>query len=242
MLQRILPFLLLGFSFTAVHAQLNDARFNYKTGIELSKNNKFAEALAEFNKATELNGNYDSAYVQMGNIQSRAGQTEQAMGNYKKALAINPGYAEALFETAKIYRDVLKQYDSAIHYFNAAARLDPTNKEVFYGLAWIYNATKQHDKAITYAVKALEIDNTYKPAYGELGYAYRTTQKFAECIEQLKKNLAVSVVDVALLYSGYCYTELKNKEGAMQQYEALLKVNEKMAAALKKKIDAMPAN
>ena len=94
-------------------------------------------------------------------------------------------------------------------------------------------------KAIPYAVKALEIDNNYRPAYGELGHAYRASKKFAECVEQLKKNLAVSVVDIAYLYSGFAYTELNNKEAALQQYEELKKINEKMAAALKKKIDAM---
>ena len=162
--------------------------------------------------------------------------------NYKKALQINPNYIAALIGMGKIYRDARQNLDSAIIFFNAAEQLDKTNKETYYALAWIYNAKKDYDRAIPYAVRSLEIDNTYKPAYGELGHAFRSTKKYTECIEQLKKNLAVSVVDVALLYSGYCYTELKNKEGAMQEYEALLKVNEKMAGALKKKIDAMPAN
>jgi tetratricopeptide (TPR) repeat protein len=242
MLKRFIPLLLIVSAFTAANAQVSKALLHYYSGMELVKNNQFTEALAEFTKATEGNKKLDSAYVQMGNIYSKSGNMEMARSNYIKALDINPVYAEALVGMAKIYRDFIKQYDTAINYFNAAAGIDPANKEIFYGLAWIYNATKQHEKAIPFAVKALEIDNSYKPAYGELGYAYRSTQQFAACIEQLKKNLAVSVVDVALLYSGYCYIELKNREGAMQQYEALLKINEKMANGLKKKIDAMPAN
>ena len=242
MLKRFLPFLLWVSSFTAANAQVSKALLHYHSGIEFTKKNKFPEALAEFTKATENKRNFDSAYVQLGNIYSKLGDMEMARSNYNKALAINPVYAEALVGMAKIYRDVIKQYDTAINYFNAAARIDTVNKEIFYGLAWIYNATKQHDKAIPYAVKALEIDNSYKPAYGELGYAYRSTQQFAACIEQLKKNLAVSVVDMALLYSGYCYIELNNRQGALEQYEALLKINDKMANGLKKKIDAMPAN
>jgi superkiller protein 3 len=242
MLNRLLPLLLFVLFFSASRAQLIDANQHYKSGIQFRNNNQFPEALAAFTKATQLDKKMDSAYVELGNIYNKDGKIELAVSNYKAALSINPDYADALFGMAKIYRDAMKQYDTAIIYFNAAAKVDPKNKEVFYGLAWIYNARKEYDLAITYAVKSLEIDNNYKPAYGELGHAYRSTQKFAACIEQLKKNLAVSVVDVALLYSGYSYTELKNREGAMQQYEALLKVNERMAAALKKKIDSMPAN
>ncbi len=240
MLKRFLPLLISILLFSAAHAQVSKAKQHYKSGIQLRNNNKFPEALAEFSKATEFDKKFDSAYVEIGNIYSKSGSMDLAMTNYNKALAVNPKYADALFGIAKIYRDAIKNYDSAIYFFDAAAKIDSTNKEIFYGMAWTYNARKEHDLAISYAIKSLKIDNTYKPAYGELGHAYRATKKYAACIEQLKKNLAVSVVDVAYLYSGYCYTELNNKEGAMQQYEALKKINEKMAGALKKKIDAMP--
>lgn len=241
MLKRFFPFLLFVLFFSAARAQVNKAKQHYTAGIQLRNSSQFPEALAEFSKATELNKKFDSAHVEIGNIYSKGGKIDLAMNSYNQALSINPKYADALFGLAKIYRDAIKQYDTAIYYFDAAAKIDPANKEIFYGLAWTYNAMKQYDLAIPYAVKSLEIDNTYKPAYGELGYAYRSTKKYAECIEQLKKNLAVSVIDVAYLYSGYCYIELNNKEGAMQQYEALNKINERMAGALKKKIDGMPA-
>ncbi|MFZ1453725.1 MAG: tetratricopeptide repeat protein, partial [Ferruginibacter sp.] len=227
--------------FSAAHAQVNKAKQHYHAGIKLRINSQFPEALAEFGKATTFNKNFDSAYVEMGNIYSKSGKMEVAMSYYNQALAINPKYADALFGIAKIYRDAIKKYDSAIYFFDAAAKSDSTNKEIFYGIAWTYNATKEHDKAIPYAIKALEIDNNYRPAYGELGYAYRTTKRYAECVEQFKKNLAISVVYIAHLYSAYALLELNNKEGALQHYEALLKINERMAVALKKKIDANPA-
>lgn len=241
MLKRFLPLLISVSFFSATYAQVSKAQQHYNTGIQLRNNNQFPEALTEFNTALAYNKKFDSAYVEIGNIQSKSGNMELAMKSYNNALTVNPKYADALLGIGKIYRDVIRKYDSAIYYFDAAAKLDSTNKEIFYGLAWTYNATKEHNRAIPYAIKALEIDNNYKPAYGELGYAYRSTKRFADCIEQFKKNLAISVVDVAYLYSGFSYTELNNKEGAMQQYEALKKINERMAGALLKKIEAMPA-
>lgn len=241
MLKRLLPVFACLILFNAANAQRKNARTLYKAGVAYKSSNNFNEALNSFAKAVAADAKFDSAYVEMGNIYAAGGNIDLGMYNFKKALEINPHYTDALIGMGKIYRDARKIYDSAIIFYNAAEQLDKNNKETYYALAWIYNAKQEYEKAIPYAVRSLEIDNTYKPSYGELGHAYRATKKFAECIEQMKKNLAVSVVDVALLYSGYCYIELNNKEGAMQQYEGLLKVNERMAAGLKKKIDAMPA-
>lgn len=247
MLKRLLPVLACLIFFNAAHAQRKNARVFYEAGISFKQNNNFLEALNSFAKAIALDKKFDSALVETANIYSAAGRFDSAMVYYNKTLAVNPRSTAALIGMGKIYRDAQKgpdtavnrmRLDSAIFYFNAAEALDKTNKETYYALAWIYNAKKEHAKALPYAIRSLEIDNKYKPAYGELGYAYRSLKMYAECIEQLKKNLAVSVVDVALLYSGYCYMELNNKESAMQQYEGLLKVNEKMAASLKKQIDA----
>lgn len=237
--------------FSAARAQRVNAVASYKAGMASKQNGNFAEALNSFAKAVSFDKKFDSAYVEIANINSAGGSIDTAVANYKKALTINPKYTAALIGMGKIYRDARqspdtairrKYLDTAIIYFSAAEASDKTNKETYYALAWIYNAIQEYNKAIPYAVRALEIDNTYKPAYGELGHAYNFSKNFTGCIEQLKKNLAVSVVDVALLYSGYAYIELKNRNGAMEEYEALLKVNEKMAAALKRKIDAMPAN
>jgi len=239
MLKRILPVLIFLFFCSVADAQLKNAVVYYRSGIQYRNNNQFPEALAAFEKAISLYKNFDSAYVEAGNIYAKAGRIDSGFNNFKKALAINPKYTDALIGIGKIYRDAKQQYDSALIYYHAAEKLDSTNKETYYALAWIYNARKEHDLAIPYAIRSLQLDNTYKPAYGELGFAYRSTKRYADAIEQFKKNLAISVVDVALLYSEYSYMELHNKEGALQEYEELKKVNEKMATVLKKKIDAM---
>lgn len=239
MMKKIVPLFFTLFVFSAARAQLYNARGLYKKGLEFKNQNMFPEAMASFKKAIALDKKFDSAYVEAGSIYAKTANPDSAVWYFNKALSISPNMVTALIALGNFYRDAKPNYDSALTCYHTALKTDSLNKVTYYSVAWCYNAKGENDKAIPYAVKALQIDNEYKPAYGELGHAYRKTQKFAEAIEQFKKNLAVSVVDVALLYSGYCYTELNDKDGALQQYEALKKVNEKMATALKRKIDSM---
>ena len=238
-LKRFLPAFLFLFFFSAARAQMYNPAYFYSAAMQLKKNNKFLEALAAFNQSVSLDNKFDSAYFEMGNVYLQLQQDDNAIASYKKAVAVNPKYTDAFVALGKVYRYARQNFDSVIFYNRAALKVDTASKEAFYSMAWAYNAKQDYDKAIAHAVKALEIDNKYRAAYGELGHAYRASKKFADGVEQFKKNLSVSVVDVAMLYLGFCYTEVNNKEAALQLYEELKKINEKMAATLKKKIDAM---
>ena len=85
------------------------------------------------------------------------------------------------------------------------------------------------------AIKALEIDNDYRPAYSELGHAYNQSKKYSEAIEQFKKNMTISSVDLPVLYSGLCYIELGQKENAMKMSFSNLEFDKKKSAGQKTK-------
>lgn len=240
MLKQILPpFLFTLISFTASAQKINTAADFYRAGIAFKEQNFFADAVVSFRKAIALDKLYDSAYVELASINLKSSSHDSAILNLNKALSISPKMTIALMALGNLYRDYKPNYDSAIICYKAAVQTDSTNKVAYYSIAWCYNAKQEYENSIPFAIKALEIDNTYRPAYGELGHAYRRSKKFAEGIEQFKKNLAVSIVDLPIFYSGMCYTQLKDKEGALKQYEELKKINEKMAGALKREIDKM---
>ena len=240
MLKQILPLLFFLLMFSVVSAQPgNKAAAFFKAGMDLKEKNRFPEALVAFKKAITLNKMYDSAYVEIGLLNQKSSSYDSAILNLNKALSISPKMTTALVALGNVYRDFKPNYDSAIICYKAALKTDSTNKVTFYSLAWCYNAKQDYEDAILFAIKALEIDNTYRPAYAEMGHAYRRAKKYTEAIEQFKKNLAVSVVDLPIFYSGMCYTQLNDKEGALKQYEELKKINERLAASLKKEIDKM---
>ena len=240
MLKKILPVFIAFFAIAAVNAQPGKKAVEfYKAGLKLKSENKFPDALVAFNTATRFYLQYDSAWVEAGTLYRNSNQLDYSIFCYNRAIAVSPKMEAAWIALGNLYRDVKPNLDSALICFSKALSIDSTNKETYYSMAWCYNAKSEFNNAIPYAIKALEIDNNYRAAYNELGHAYRRSEKFAEAIAQFKKNIAISPVDLAMLYAGYCYTMLKDKEGALEQYEALKKINEKMAASLKKQIDAL---
>lgn len=240
MLKPVLIFCLLLFVFSVSMAQQQDkALAFYKAGIDFKNRKMNPEAIRSFKSAISLNKKYDSAYLQLGELYMMTGKYNDALVIYKKAVALNPTLTGALVAAGKIYRYYRSNTDSSLYFFKKAAVYDMATDEVYNNIAWCFNTKSKFDSAIVYGIKALTVNNNYRAAYGELAYAYRQSGRFRDAIAQYKKNLAVSVVDLAYLFSGYCYAELKDKAGAMQQYDELLKINTKMAGALKKVIDKM---
>jgi tetratricopeptide (TPR) repeat protein len=243
LMKQILPLLIFLLLFSALRAQTDTkaAEF-FKKGMDYKEKNMLTEAFYTFQKAITLNKKYDSAYVELGSLCMRGNFYDSAISFFNQAIAVNPNMASAYIALGNVYRDFKPNHDSAIICYKSVLKTDNPDslkKVAYYSLAWCYNAKEEFENAIPYGIKALEIDNNCKQAYGELGYAYRRSKKYAEGIAQFKKNLAVSVVDLAYLYSGLCYTQLNDKEGALKEYEDLKKINEKMAAALKRTIDKM---
>ena len=209
----------------------------YQSGQKQKETGQFLQAVASFKKAIVLDKKLDSAYLELGNIYLKISRNDSAIMVLKNVLKINPDFNIANITLGHIYRDYLKKSDEAIvHYLNALKK-DSLNKVILYSLAWCNNDKGNYREALKYGIKALETDNNYRPAYNELGHAYRQLKAYAEGIEQFKKNIAVSVNEQPLYYSGLCYLELNDKAGAEKMYEELKKINSKSADALRKKID-----
>lgn len=239
-MMRVLPIFLVSFiSFTARAQKMPTATDWFERGKELTGKGAYLEATVALRNALALDKYFDSAYLQMADAFGRINKGDSAVLYLRKLAKLRPQSKAANLSIANIYKNVISDVDSALLYYKKTLQLDSTDKTVWCNIAWCYNAQKKYDDAIFHAIKSLDIDNKYRPAYGELGHAYHQSQRYAEGIEQFKKNLAVSVVDLPIYYTALCYMMLKDTDNAMKQYEELKRVNEKLAEGLKKRIDKM---
>lgn len=73
-------------------ARVNQALKHLSRSLRLFYNEEYPEALAEVNRALELNPNLALAYARRGSIYYKMGQLDRATINWNLALQIDPGY------------------------------------------------------------------------------------------------------------------------------------------------------
>ena len=208
-----------------------------KSAQQFTAKGMFKDAVIAYKKSITIDKKYDSAYLQLSAVFLKISMNDSAVAVLKRAIKIQPGFIDAHIMLGAIYRDYIKNSDEAILSFTNAYTIDSTNKLSLNGLTWAYNEKGYYREAIKYGIKTHEVDNSYRPAYNELAHAYHKLNAYQEAIDQFKKNIAISVNELPLYFSGLCYLELNDKAGAEKMFEQLKKFNYKSADSLRKKID-----
>ena len=85
---------------------------------------KFAEAIADFERAVSLKPDFAEAYSDLGCALNKTGQLETATENFRKALEIDPRYVAALNNLGSVLVD-LDRPRQALGYFDRAIAIDP---------------------------------------------------------------------------------------------------------------------
>ena len=98
---------------------------------------EYDKAIADYDKAIELNPEYAHAYVMRGNTWGVKKEYERALSDLDKALSISPGLFDALLSRAATWI-LTEKYDRAIVDFTEIIRLDPRSAAAYNFRAWIY--------------------------------------------------------------------------------------------------------
>src|SRR6202162_1291382 len=73
-------------------------------GSVLAQAGKTEEALADFNKAISLDGNYGQAFANRGSTYRQTKRLDQAMADYDRSLALDASYAPAWLGRGMVYK------------------------------------------------------------------------------------------------------------------------------------------
>jgi serine/threonine protein kinase/Tfp pilus assembly protein PilF len=182
-----------------------------------------------FKEAVQLDPKFALAWAQLSIVDSRAYSTqslqptvalrEEARQAAETALALQPDLGEAVLAKGSYYYFCLKDYDTAVRYFEQARQLLPNSSRIPESLAYIARRRGQWDRSESYFNEAEKLDprNVYLLTQHANSYIY--LRRFHEALRKLEQVLDVTPDDVDALT---LKASIAQAEGDLPRASALL--------------------
>lgn len=154
-----------------------NSEYYNKKGLELYKEEKYAQAVDFFIKSIRLNTKNYQAYNNLGMAYFAQNNIETAVKFLKKSNSIKHEYTQPLVNLAMIYK---KQSDekSLVACLERAVEYNPSDYRAYSMLGEFYRGKCIYPLAISNYKKALDINPKYSNASFGLGLAYFDTEDF----------------------------------------------------------------
>ena len=195
------------------------AAFYYNRGLVYQNQKKWDLAVADYNKAIQINPEYAQAYNNRGNLYYYQKKWDLAVADYNKAIQINPEVAQAYNNRGLLYKNQ-KQWDLALADYNKAIQINPSLAQAYYNRANIYSDQKKWDLALTDYNKAIQINSEDASAYLNRGVLYSKQKKWDSAVADYNKAIQINPsLAKAYVGRGIVMFETGNKQQAIQNLQ-----------------------
>jgi serine/threonine-protein kinase len=207
-------------------AQLGEV---YRLKYRLDKDKKWIdEALANCQKAQQLDDHLPVVYVTLGKIHRSTGKYELALQENQRALQLDPRSADAVIGLAESYESSGRTADAEAAYKKAVA-LRPDSWEGYNRLGSFLDAHQRYDEAIAQYRHAIALTPDNAALYSNLAGVYSDMgdQHYHEAEENYRKSIALDPSYAAYSNLGYLYIQEQKYAEAAASVEKALQMNDK---------------
>ncbi|HVN83642.1 MAG TPA: TIGR03032 family protein [Candidatus Binatia bacterium] len=189
----------------AAASAVEAARAEYQLGNGLAKAGHFAEAIAHYEAALQLDPVHVNALVNMGTAQHRLGDIEAASACYRRALAVDANSARANANLAAILRE-RGDLDSAITHLEAARRVEPGHAAALRELGALYWEAGRNREGRQCLEQLVKVEPSSARAHNDLGAMLLNQQNDAAALpyfeeaRRLDPELAEAHLNVGIIW------------------------------------------
>jgi protein O-mannosyl-transferase len=204
---------------------------HYNLGLALDHKGRVDEAIAQYQKALEINADNAEVHNNLGMDLMEKGKADEAIAHFQEALQIKPDFAEAHFNLGNTLREKGRM-DEAITHYQKALQINPDYLAAHNNLGNLLRQTGRMDEAITHFQRALAINPGDAPAHYNLGTALQQEGRVDEAITQYQNALQIDPDDVdAHNNLGSALRQKGRVDEAISHYQAALKIKPDFAEA-----------
>jgi tetratricopeptide (TPR) repeat protein len=160
-------------------------------GLDLAKKGQGDAAIAEWEKALELDPGDAKVHYCLGVALGQKGKRDEAITHFQKAVEVNPEYAQAQ-NNLGLALGQKGRLDEAITHFQKAVEVDPELAEAQDNLGLALGKKGRLDEAITHFQKAVEVNPELAEAQNNLGLALGMKGRLDEAITHFQKAVEVN--------------------------------------------------
>jgi TolB-like protein/class 3 adenylate cyclase/Tfp pilus assembly protein PilF len=190
----------------AYDAYLRGLAYSVKTGLnyadQIAAQSYLKEAVRldpKFALAWALLSQVDAVGYVMLSLQPTSALREEARHAADTALDLQPDLAEALYAKGWYHYGCLKDYDTAVRYFQRARQLLPNNSQIPEALAYVARRGGEWDRSEAYFNEAEQIDPRNVTLLTQHAFSYIFLGRFPEAVRKLDQVLDITPNDLDTL-------------------------------------------
>lgn len=153
---------------------------------------QYQEALDDFDKALQLDSDFEDAYANRGALLLMAGKMDQAESDLKMSIKLNPDNADAYINLGNLYVK-MKQFNQAEKSFEKAESISPYNSEIYNNRGIMHAVLGSYEKAMKNFNHALKIDAGNSKVYFNRGFLYLSREGERESVNRALNDLKKAV-------------------------------------------------
>jgi tetratricopeptide (TPR) repeat protein len=188
-----------------------------------------AGALADFEKAIELNPKYWKALHNRGVSYAVAGKADAALADFSRAIELKPNYPNTWFNRGGIYYEQGKFTEAAADY-GEAVRLKPDDREAIVHRGHAYFRLKRYSAALADYTRAVELAPDNAELLANRGDAHASLGQWSEAAADFRRAVTLdaasahSLQSAAWLMATCPDARYRNAELALQTAEKAVQV------------------
>jgi TolB-like protein/Tfp pilus assembly protein PilF len=152
-------------------------------------------------------------------LQPTVALREEARQAAETALTLQPNLGEAVLAKGQYYYACLKDYDTAVHYFEQARQFLPNSSRIPESLAYVARRRDQWDRSELYFNEAEKLDPRNVNLLSQHALSYICLRRFPEALRTLDQVLNITPDDVDTLATK---ANIAQAEGDLPRAAALL--------------------
>src|SRR5438067_2273008 len=144
---------------------------------------------------------------------------EEARQAAETALTLQPNLGEAVWAKGFYHYACLKDYDTAVRYFEQARQFLPNSSRIPESLAYVGRRRGQWDQSDSYFNEAERLDPRNVDLLAQHAISYQSLRRFPEALQTLDQVLDITPVDVDILANK---AAIAQAEGDLPRASAIL--------------------